>query len=496
MKVLTVGVAAVLAMAGLTTPAHAAGSAPSPGSAGLGDRLYPLLGNGGYDVLDYDLHLRYPQKDPEQVVSGDVTITAVARQSLSRFNLDFGGGSAGRVSVDGRPAGSSRDGDELTVTPSRPLRPGRAFRVTVTGFTAAPARAGSGSPAGLVPTPDGTVLAGQPDSAHLVFPANDHPRDKATFTITLTAPAGWTGTAGGRLVSTTEHDGYVTSVYRESAPMATELVQLAVGDFVVERRAPVGGTAIRDVVPRRLAGTLLPAITGERRQLAWMAEQVGPYPFDGYGSLVIDDDLGYALETQTLSLYGAALFTGPEATRGPSMTHELAHQWFGDSVSPYSWSDVWLNEGHATWYEMLWSEQTGGFPQYTGLADREAFFKAVYAAGDIFRRRYGPVAAPLDATTSWDVFNPNVYAGGALVLYALQQKLGAARFQQVERAWVTAYRGRSASTRDFVTLASRVARQDLRPFLTAWLDGATTPPMPNHPDWTVAPPPVGVTARS
>nr|ADE10219.1 metallopeptidase [Actinoplanes liguriensis] len=477
-RVLTVGATVVLALAAAAAPAQA-GPSPSPGSAGLGDRLYPLLGNGGYDVLDYDLRLRYPEKDPKQVVSGDVTITAVAGQSLSRFDLDFGGASIGRVSVDGQPARAARDGDELTVIPRRPLPRGRLFRVTVANFTAAPAA--------LVATPDGTVLAAQPGSAHLLFPGNDHPRDKATFTITLTVPAGWTGTANGTLVSTTEHDGHVSSVYRESAPMATELVQTAVGDFVVERRPAAGGTPIRDVVPRRLAGTLLPAIAGEREQLAWMEKQAGPYPFEDYGSLVIDDDLGYALETQTLSLYGAALFTGPETTRGPSMTHELAHQWFGDSVSPFSWSDVWLNEGHATWYEMLWSEETGGFPQYTGLADREAFFKAVYAAGDIFRARYGPVAAPLDAATTWDVFNPNVYAGGALVLYALRQKIGAATFQRVERAWLTTYRGRSASTGDFITLASRVARQDLRPFLTSWLLGVTTPPMPNHPDWVVTP---------
>jgi aminopeptidase N len=87
----------------------------------------------------------------------------------------------------------------------------------------------------------------------------------------------------------------------------------------------------------------------------------------------------------------------------------------------------------------------------------------------------------------WDVFNPNVYDGGALVLYALQQKIGAARFQQVERAWVAFYRGRSASTQDFMALASRVAHQDLRPFLNQWLYGTTTPPMPGHPDWTVTP---------
>jgi aminopeptidase N len=87
----------------------------------------------------------------------------------------------------------------------------------------------------------------------------------------------------------------------------------------------------------------------------------------------------------------------------------------------------------------------------------------------------------------WDVFNDNVYRGGALALYALQQEIGADRFSQLERAWVSIYRGKSASTQDYVALASRIAHQDLRPFMNAWLYGAKTPPMPGHPDWTVTP---------
>ena len=487
-RLLIVGAAAVVAVSGVAVPAYAGGSRPSPGSAGLGDRLYPLLGNGGYDVQNYDLSLRYAAKDPKQAVSGDVTITAVATQSLSRFDLDFGGDSVARVDVDGHRATFTRSGGELVITPRHSLARGHRFRVTVNGFTATPIEANADSPVGFVTTQDGTVLAGQPNESHLLFPSNDHPSDKATYTITLTEPVGWTGTANGVLVRKRTHGGYVSGTYRESKPMASELVQVAVGDFTVQTRPSVGRTAIRDVVPTRLASTLLPLADQEREHITWMEKQVGQYPFEDYGSLVIDTDLGFALETQTLSLYDTGLFGAPEYVLGPVMVHELSHQWFGDSVAPRSWSDVWQNEGHATWYELLYSEQSGTFSQYKrGYADREAYFKHVYANGDRYRAAYGPVAAPLDSDSVWDVFNANVYDGGALALYALQQKIGVAKFQQVERDWVSIYRGKSASTQDYIALASRVAHQDLRPFMNAWLYGTTTPPMPGHPDWTVTP---------
>ncbi|WP_305783569.1 M1 family metallopeptidase [Symbioplanes lichenis] len=468
----------------LTTTLITAVLAATPGSAGLGDRLYPLLGNGGYDVRNYELTLFHARTDPKQTVSGTVTLTAVATQNLSRLDLDFSGDAVGGVSVEGRPAAFTRDGAELIVTPGRRLPAGHRFTLTVTGFTATPTVPvpASDEMMGFLTTPDGTVLAGQPTAAQELFPGNNHPRDKATWTIALTHPAGWTATASGVRTGTRTEGGYVTDTFREANPMATELVQVAVGDFAVRDRRPAGSTPIRDVVPRRLAGQLLPRLEQEREQLTWMEGKVGPYPFDTYGSLVVDAELGGGLETQTLSLYDTGLFTESDAM-GVSqlMTHEVAHQWFGDSVSPWSWEDVWLNEGHAHYYELLHAEETGTFGVYGGLPDRAAYFAAIHRMSDQLRAENGPVGAPRDGDEFFHVFNPNVYQGGALVLYALEKKLGAARFNRLEREWVTQYRGRSASTRDFIALASRVAGQDLTRFLNDWLYGETTPPLPAGP---------------
>ncbi|MET3424576.1 aminopeptidase N [Actinoplanes tereljensis] len=499
-RLVALGSATILSLAGVVVstagPASASGHRPTPGAAGLGDRLYPLLGNGGYDVQNYDLSLTYPQKDPAQQVTGDVTITAVATQYLSRFDLDFSGDAVGQVWVNGKRAAFVRSGEELVITPKKALPAHRKFTVRVAGFKATPIEANADSPAGFVKTPDGTIVAAQPDEAHGLFPNNDHPRDKATYTIRITNPVGWTGTANGVQVSTRQKNGKVVSVYRENHPMASELIQVAVGDFVTFSRGTVDGVPVRDVVPRRLADELLPKAADEVNEIRFMQSKVGKYPFENYGTLVIDATLGFALETQTLSLFDTWWYSLPEFVLNPVGAHELAHMWFGDSVAPYEWSDVWQNEGHATWYEYEYALETGVLPDYAGVDNLTDLYKAIYARGDERRARYGPTAAPLKADVIWDVFNPNVYDGGALVLYALQQKVGAAKFAQIERTWVSRYKDKSASTGDFIRLASQVSGQNLTAFLTDWLYGTKTPPMPGHPDWTVNPWPAPAGAQA
>ena len=488
---MSVGAAAAVAAVAVV-PADAAAAKPTPGAPGLGDRLYPTLGNGGYDVVRYDLALTYRKKDPKQAVAGSVRLTATATQDLSSFDLDFAGKAVGQVTVGGVKAAVARRGDELVVTPRTTIKAGSTFTVFVKSFSAVPVPAATESAlANYAYTRDGTVLAGQPNGSHRLFPSNDHPRDKATYRIVLKAPRGWVGVANGVLSSKKASRGYDVWTYTEKNPMASELVQVVVGDFVVRSRPPVNGVPLRDVVPRRLASTLLPKAADEGNQLAWLESKVGPYPFENYGSLVIDARLGFALETQTLSLYDTSLFGPKVPTKrlNPVMAHELAHQWFGDSVAPRSWSDVWLNEGHATWYEELYAEKTGVFKDYTGVADPETLWKSVYALGDRWRDRWGPVARPTSGKILWDLFNPNVYYGGSLALYALRQEIGTDAFEQLEREWVTVNKGTSASTDDFIALASKVAGKDLRSFLVAWLYGKRTPPMPGHPDWKVRPVP-------
>ena len=485
--------------------APAAATAASPGAAGLGDRLAPGLGNGGYDVLHYDLDLRYATSAPSQSVDGTVTILAQATQSLSRFNLDFGGDRVGSVSVDGRAAAVRPDGEELVITPRRAIDKREKFIVRVSHFVATPTAAGDEPESVAFFThADGSATAFQPYFAHLYFPSNDHPRDKATFSFRFDVPAGTEAVANGLPLGHWTSRGRTTWAYVQRQPMATELTQLAVGNYDLTTPGRHPGVLLRDVTAPSLTAFLRPMLALIPDHMRWMEDWVGRYPFDVYGALVPDAaDIGFALETQTISLYDDNWFT--QNTQGvwePTMMHELAHEWFGNSVSPYEWSDLWFNEGHASWYEFIFAEENGqlaedteGWPDETGYATLEELMEAIYAHGDQWRQDFGPVARPISGDAA-GLFNFQMYHGGSLVLYALRQKIGNRAFEQVERELVRRYRDDVLRTADFIALASHVARRDLSGFLRSWLYGETTPPMPGHPDWEVDPVEEGVAAKA
>jgi aminopeptidase N len=484
--------AAVAASLSVAAPAQAA---PSPGAPGLGDRLFPNLGNGGYDVQHYDLDLRYATGAPTQGIDGTVTILAKATQDLSRFDLDFAGRSVGAISVNGLPAKFTRTPDDLVITPKRPLRNGLPFIVQVSHFTAEPTEASSDdfSTTAFFFHPQGSATAPQPNWAHLFLPSNDHPRDKASFDIRFDVPAGQTAVANGVKLAQWTDRGRSHFVYVQRQPMATELLQLAVGQYDVTNVGFHSGVFLRDVTSKNITAQIQPLLGVTPAQIDYMQNAVGRYPFDLYGSLVVEADLGFALETQTLELMDTSWFYDyTQDTWDPTLLHELSHMWFGDSVSPYAWSDLWLNEGHASWYEFLYAESKGFlegdtefYPDPQGYADFDDLMKAVYAHGDEWRAQSGPVALPTSEDTLFDLQR---YHGGALVLYALRQKIGDATFQRIERAYVDRFRDRSVSTDDYIALAADVSRdRSVIPFLRDWVYGTKTPKMPGHPDWTVNP---------
>ncbi|MFE2916549.1 M1 family metallopeptidase [Kitasatospora indigofera] len=487
------GLAAALAVTGATgatgaTTPHRPGAAPGPdllraaAPAAPGDPVFPGLGNPGYDALAY--HLAFDYREDSRTVEAVAEMTARSTADLPWFELDALGLSVHGVRVNGRPAGFALHDEKLRVTPAATVRRGAGLTVRV-AYSADPRARLPHS--GWVPTADGFALAGQPDSAHTVFPCNDHPSDKARYTVRVTAPSRLLGVAGGTLTDTEEHGGRTTRSYVMRDPAAAELLQVAVGDYLVRERLLPGGPRLRDVVPRGRAAALGPALDLTAAQLAWAEQRLGAYPFEAYGLLPADTDdpaaFGFTgLETQTLTLYKPGFLTRPEPLIGAHMMHELVHAWFGDSVSPRTWADLWLNEGHADYYGMLYRYERG-WPDGLGLTSLEANLREVYSHGDQWRLDSGPVAAPTRA----GLFDSQRYAGGVLVLFALREKVGAAVFDRIERTFLARYRHGVAGTGDFIATAGEVAGQDLSGFLTDWLYGTRTPPMPGRPDWTVTP---------
>ncbi|MFI2212262.1 M1 family metallopeptidase [Streptomyces sp. NPDC020141] len=453
---------------------------PDPAPLGIGDPLFPTLGNPGYDVVEYDISFDYGGSNTAPL-DAVTRIEARATERLERINLDFTHGTVGAVKVNGLPADFATAEEDLVVQPFVPVEAGSRVRITVE-HTSDP----RGEAGGWVITGDGLAMANQADAAHRVFPSNDHPADKAYFTFRVTAPSELTAVANGVRTDRRENGATTTWSYRTRHPMATELAQVSIGESAVPTREGPGGLPVRDVVPSKDLTRLEPWLKKTPEQLRWMEGKVGPYPFENYGVLIADADTGYELETQTLSLFERRLFTNsafPEWYVDSIMVHELSHQWFGDSVSPRNWSDLWLNEGHATWYEALYAEEKSGRLMETRL--REA-----YRRSDQWRADGGPPAAPKPPAPGKKIslFRPVVYDGSALVLYALRQTIGKDAFDRLERAWVRDHRDGTASTADFTRLAAEIGGRDLTAFFQAWLYGERTPPMPGHPQWTSAAP--------
>jgi aminopeptidase N len=407
---------------------------------------------------------------------------ARATQALSRFNLDFAGDSVESVSVDGRSAHWTWSDGEIVITPRHSLRDHEKFAVTVR-YTATPfvPAAGDIFPFGFFTVNGGSITAGQPNFSHTFYPVNDHPADKASYDVSFDVPEGTTAVANGDLVFRRTSHGRMYSEYFMREPMASELIQLTVGAFDVTTQPSVRGVKIRDVTSTGTTAASLPRLQRTPDHLRWMIDRVGAYPFNTYGVLGANQLFGYALETQTLSLHPTFLLlpTYPVANAETVMVHELAHQWFGDSVAPVRWQDVWLNEGHADYYEKTYGAEFFGF-------DIVGYWKAEYAAANQLRHDFGPVAKPT-GNDIFTLFSDNVYGGGSLALYALRQVVGERTFSEIERSWVKRHKDESVGTEDWIAHVNRVSHRNLTHFLRDWLYGDTVPPMPGHPDWTADP---------
>ncbi|OKJ60269.1 metallopeptidase [Streptomyces sp. CB02009] len=433
----------------------------APGSAGLRDPYFPKLGNGGYDVGHYALTLAY---DPGTGrLDGTAEITARATQDLSAFNLDLAGLTVEGASVDGEPAAVNRAGNELTLRPREEIRDGAEFRTTVSyGGVPEPVTDADGSREGWLRTDDGAVAVGEPAGSMTWFPGNHHPSDKASYELALTVPAGLEALSNGvRTARRTEADGRVTTEWRAAEPMASYLATVAIGRYATSTAAPGSGTVpVLTAAERPIAAATAP-LRGEIPEIiARQERRFGPYPFSTAGAIVTEDGpLGYALETQTRPVFPAAAFDRT------TLVHELAHQWFGNSVSPASWRDLWLNEGFATYAEWLYTEEYEHVPARTHF-ERAFAQEANWAF---------PPAAPPAAE---NLFDPPVYQRGAMVLHKLRETVGDETFDEILRGWPAKYRHANASTDDFTAYAESVAGRGLDELWDVWLYGDGKPAKP------------------
>jgi aminopeptidase N len=432
------------------------------GSDGLGDSYYPQLGNGGYDVQHYTIELEIDVD--ANTIDGTAMIEAKATQTLESFNLDLSGLTVESVLVNDEEAAFDRDDTELIITPTTPLEQDDAFTIIV-AYSGEPEPINDPGvpflPIGWLRNDSIIATVSEPSGSMVWYPSNNHPLDKATYTLRITVPEPYVVAANGFLMETTDNGDTTTYDWQTDDPMASYLTAIYIGEFVVEETTLDDGLPIRNYFLADDAERWSEEFTSQGEMIAYFSELFGAYPFDVYGSIVVPDDvMPAALETQTLSVFG-------ESSVNPAtIAHELVHQWFGNSVSPAAWEDIWLNEGFATYGEALWVENTGGTDGYNEyIAVLHDF------AGE------AGLASPADPGIS-ELFGASVYVRGALVLHALRAELGDDVFFDVLREYHTRFANSVARSSDFIAVAEEVSRHDLVALFDAWLYGAEVPPLP------------------
>jgi aminopeptidase N len=444
------------------------GVVQAQGPDGIGDDYYPDLGNSGYDVQHYTLDLAADVD--ANTLAGTVTIDALATQDLTSFNLDFVNQfTISEILINDTAAEFSQTDHELTITPAAPLTNGDAFTVAVS-YSGEPQPVSNPAipiPVGWINYENGVYVASEPNGAAGWYPVNDHPLDKATYTFRITVPKPYVVAANGQLHESIDNGDTTTYVWEAADLMASYLVTVDIAEFSELTDEGPNGLPIRHYVPTDLTDEAETAFEHVPDILEFYSSVFGPYPFEAFGLVVADTDFPFALETQTLVLMSRGGISVPEYAE-ETIAHEMAHQWFGDSVSVAEWRDIWLSEGFATYASWLWVEHTQG---------SEAMDSYVNGWYESLSGPNSDLMAPGNAPAN-DLFNIGVYMRGGMTLHALRLQVGDEAFFQILPTYFERFENGNATTADFIAVSEEISGQDLDAFFDSWLHDETMPELP------------------
>ncbi|HJR06516.1 MAG TPA: M1 family aminopeptidase [Pyrinomonadaceae bacterium] len=429
----------------------------------------------GWRPLHYNVTLVFNDQLSELTRAETRMDALVLRNNLTVVDLDFGALSIDSVSVGGRHARYERRGERLDVYLARPARRGERLRLSVVYH---------GRPAdGLVLTPDkdghpSATGDNWPNRVHHWIPSLDHPSAKATVNFTVTAPARATVVANGHLdARRTNRDATQTWTYSEAAPMPPYCMVVAVGQFAsvtpnvslpAERTPPVSY-----YVPPSDQKFALEGFGAARPSLVYFSQTIAPFPYAKLAHIVGATRFG-GMENSGAIIYARTLFDAREnapmsarfhVRRGlvEVVAHETAHQWFGDAVTPATWSDLWLSEGFATYFAGLFVEHAEG---------RAAFRDYMRRKSEEYLKYEQTRRAPIydrDTEDLNELLNENNYQKGAWVLHMLRAELGDAVFFRGVRDYYRAHMNRTATTEDLRAAFERASGKNLREFFARWV---------------------------
>ena len=503
-----------------TGGAGAAFAAADPVAGGLtsGDVMFPNQGNSGYDALHYDIDLSV--NVAVSATNGAVATTtfssatttvraATTGAPLSSYAFDFQGSAStlaastlnvNSVTVNGEPATFSRientttsnattDVHKLIVTPATPVD---GTFTTVVKYSGIPVKHTDtdGSSEGWNATTDGATFVNQPIGAMTAFPNNNTPGDKATYTISVNAPSKLTTSAtaisanpglkdaavasNGELISKTpsEDGSRTTWVWDQKKPMATMSTLISIGRYDVYESdiTLASGRVLHEWT------FIDPAISAGNQQITqttrtqikpiidFFETKYGAYPGNSVGFVtdVVPNTINYALETQDRSFF-------PNSADLGTTIHELAHQWFGDAISPRVWNDIWISEGTATYTEQQVAYESAG----STTVDTEQYYYNLWNSTGSSSGVW--TTPPAKMTLASQLFGSQVYTRGAMTLEALRTSIGSVKFTQLMSEWHSRYSGTSRGTSEFIALAEEISGRSLTTFFNTWLFTAGKP---------------------
>ena len=424
------------------------------------------------DVEHIDLDLK-PDLAAETLEGRCATTVRALDEAVERLALDAVDLEISAVERDGKPQRFVCRNGKLEIELSPPLPAGDRTTISVR-YRAVKPRHGLFFVKPTPAHPEKVLHAwtqSQDENARYWFPCVDYPHDKQTTSTTITVPKGTFALGNGALVER-RHEGDMTVFrYRQDVPHSTYLVTMAVGPFAEVTQ----GTAGKNQVP--VFYYVLPGreADGERsfgktpQMIEAFEERLGtPYPYARYSQIAVGDFIFGGMEntsatTQTdRTLHDAAAHL--DFSSDPLVSHELAHQWFGDLLTCRDWSHAWLNEGFATFFETVWREADLGYDEYS-----YDIFECVAAYleedSDRYRRPivYNCYRDPIE------MFDRHLYQKGAAVLHMLRGELGDARFWRSMRRYVERNAQRNVETIDFIRAIEEATGRNLRGFFDQWV---------------------------
>jgi aminopeptidase N len=406
-----------------------------------------------------------------EIVAGSARIDVLVLKKTSLIDLDFGEMKTSRVSVDSKAASFTHENGKLAITLAQPANPGTRLVVEVEY---------SGKPKdGLIMTNDkdgkpSAVGDNWPNRVHHWIPAFDHPSAKATVTFNITAPANEEVVANGRLdrVETTAN-GNRTWTYSEGVPIPPYCMIIAVGQFARLEPAGKSPSPVSYYVPKSEGPLALKGFAPTIPSLEYFNELVAPYPYEKLAMIVgptrfggMENSSAIVFATTLLDPKPQAKISAPYRIPRPTVnviSHEIAHQWFGDSVTESTWADLWLSEGFATYFAGLFLQRVEGeeaFQDYMRQSAQAVFQYENQKLTPIFDR---------DTEDLMALLNPNNYQKGAWVLHMLRSSLGDQVFFRGIRDYYHAHKDATATTEDLRAALEKASGKDLSGFFKRWI---------------------------